>query len=121
MYAPGDIDAFSTIMWAIVIVRGGLLGRMAALPNTVLQPVVDIYEPAQDVIAGNYGVIAVPKVTNAIATNNIGPATMIWNGEAKTKRKLKPGDEIRLVALCSTDPGAGTVPLQGMFQMFQIT
>lgn len=81
---------FSTLIWAIVVVRDG-----NPTPTMSLSNGSNFYTPEQDVLT--WGMHSM----NMLGSGG-SPAVIRDVGDTKTMRKLKQGDEIKFIAIGST-------------------
>ena len=102
-YRSDTTTADTLMSWAIVVVHDG-----QTVSTLVLTDGTALYEPEQDVVAFG-SALCVDADTSA------GPRVRFFEGSSKGMRKLRVGDEVRLISI-SAQANAGV--LAGAVQLF---
>ena len=93
----------SLTSWAIVVVKDGLAANTPSQSNGA-----DFYTPEQDVLS--FGVVRTRD-----NDSGTGPAIMHIEGSTKTMRKLKQGDLLQFITICTVANGQ---LVDGVIQFF---
>jgi len=102
-WASAGSTANPITRWALVIVRDGLAANTIATSDGA-----DFYTPEGDVLA--FGVV---QLTESDVT--AGPQTLNIEGQSKSMRKMKNGDQFVFITLCSLVSG---MTVNGVIQFF---
>ncbi len=101
--AVAQATADAVVSWLIVVVQDGEAANTPSQSNGA-----DLYTPEQNVLAFGVSVVRDSDVGQ-------GPGVIPIEGSTKTMRKLKQGDLLQFITLCSAVNGATA---QGAVQFF---